>query len=145
MFNLLLFLFISFFSNKKCETAIHNECDTISRSTFYKIANDAYMLMEKGDTSEKSIIAIIKVYNTFEINGVVFTTGDSALSKSYQKYFFKHYFPKFEKHMGITYGIGMTLISKKFNLYIGSSGRMRCRDIYLLSDIPEFLKLLKQS
>lgn len=101
--------------------------------------------MKKGDTSESSIIAIIKVYNTFEIDGVVFTAGDSALSKSYQKYFFKQYFPKFEKHMGITYGIGMTLISKKFNLYIGSSGRMRCRDIYLLSDIPEFSKLLKQS
>lgn len=144
MFNLLSFLFISFFSNTYSETAIHNQCDTISRSTFYKIANDAYMSMKKGDTSENSIIAIIKVYNTFEIDGIVVSSGDSALCKSYQKYFFKHYFPKFEEHMGIGYGIGMTLISRKFDLYIGSSGKMRCRDIYLLSDIPEFLELLKE-
>jgi hypothetical protein len=108
-------------------------CDSITNDSFLIIAKGIKQKMNNHNkfSIEESII-MVKVYNTMHQELIVNDKKVVGFITDYKKMFLKEYMPQVNKQLECSYGKGMTVYSKKHDLYIGIGSIYRCRDIYTI-------------
>ena len=127
-----------------CNSEIHNkdksviknnmQCDTVTRENFFSRAKEVKNLMDNKDrlSLDKAIVTI-KVYNTLHIADISNDDVHNEFIVEFKRLFEKEYLEKVAKQIEYSYGKGMTIYSKKYDLYIGAGSEFRCKDVYTIS------------
>lgn len=120
-------------SNENGAKVIENElkCDTMTLKEFYKLAEgfgDAMRRKEKF--SDQKLAILVKLYNTFHVSEIHHDKTRGKFATEFIKNFETDYLSPAITRLEATYGVGMTIYSKKCDLFIGIGSEFRCRDIY---------------
>lgn len=109
----------------------NDKCDTITKNDFFRIAREVKQKMDNHDifTTEKSI-TMVKVYNTIHQTFIANDIERESFIADYKKIFLKEYLAQINRQLECSYGKGMTVYSKKYDLYVGVGSSFRCSDIY---------------
>jgi len=118
-------------TNQSSMDFTNDKCDTITKNDFFKIAREVKQKMDNHVifTTEKSII-MVKVYNTMHQTFIANDVERKSFIEDYKNIFLKEYLAKINKQLECSFGKGMTVYSKKYDLYVGIGSSFRCRDIY---------------
>lgn len=111
-----------------------DKCDTMTQEDFFSIAKGTIKGMkEHVELSLGKVIVMVKVYNTLHIADVINSNENRMFADEYKSLFKKDYLKDVMKFLECTYGKGMTIYSKRHDLYVGVGSEFRCRDVYTVS------------
>jgi hypothetical protein len=109
------------------------KCDTLTREFFFTLAKSIKTDMDgHEEMSVLQVIKIVKVYNTLHLSEIANDEKYSKLATEFKETFQKEYLNKIVKTLDCSYGKGMTIYSKKHDLYVGIGTEFRCKDVYVI-------------
>ena len=108
-------------------------CDTVTKDNFLKISQDFKAQMDKHDTfTIAQCIVLVKIYNTMHQSDLANDKLKESFISDFKNVFSKGYLSFINKRLDCTYGKGMTIYSKKYDLYVGIGSVYRCQDRYTI-------------
>jgi hypothetical protein len=110
------------------------KCDTVTREKFFSMAKEMKTIMDKNEqVSTENAVKMIKLYNTMAYESINSDRLYKDFVAAFIKKFDKDYLVKLSEQLGYTYGKGMTIYLKQYDLYIGGSMHYRCEDIFTVN------------
>lgn len=108
-------------------------CDTVKKDSFFFLAKQLKKEIEQGiEMSTDRMIMSVKTYNTLHILEISDTQNKKKFSIEYIEAFRKIFLDKVVKDLECTLGKGMTIYSKKYDIYVGIGSEFRCKDVYTI-------------
>lgn len=132
--SLYFFLFICLFAKAQV-VSTHLFCDSVSRVSFFNIANDVRKNMDEVKLlSTEKVLKIVKVYNTFFLAKTITNQREQNLADSFRVEFEAKCVSEVMKRLETTFGKGMTIYSSKYDIYVGVPSQSRCKDFYTIRE-----------
>ncbi|MBL7732000.1 MAG: hypothetical protein JNM88_12540 [Chitinophagaceae bacterium] len=108
-------------------------CDTMTKESFFVLATKIRRDMDSHkEMSLKHAIEAVKVYNTLHLAELARDENWSKFSSQFIQVFITKYLNKIVQMLECGYGKGMTIYSRKYDLYVGIGSEFRCKDIYTI-------------
>lgn len=138
----IVILFANYFFILACTQSVHENNKPIPKCEYIKSSSIDSLIKQgindignlSGDTIK--CISLVKLYNTLHVNKS-YQTIKSTVKDTFINHFERKYMNIAFNILSCTYGHGMRIYSKKYDLFIGLGEYERCKDVYTLIDSPE--------
>jgi len=119
---------------RKNTTISKNEnSDSLTKNEFFAIAKEMKQAMDRHTTMTiNEIITMVRIYNTLYLANIANDRENADFILNYRNQFEKSYLKEICKQLECSFGKGMTIYSKKYDLYVGIGSEFRSKDFFTI-------------
>jgi hypothetical protein len=119
--------------NQEQNNSVSTRCDTMTKESFFILARKVREDMDsRKEMSFEQATEMVKVYNTLHLTEIANDEKQSNFSNEFTEIFLQKHLNKIVQVLECSYGKGMTIYSRKHDLYVGIGTEFRCKDVYTI-------------